>query len=399
MNTRTGIGLANSADGEQCGREVARAALDSLRADGAAPVPALGLLFISHPQTERVLRGVREALGDVPLIGATSAGEYTHRGYVEDGAGLMLVASSSIRFHPLSRTGWGRWLGRSRLLGKLQGISTGGLGGTHHYRSLVIFPDDQSMNLDHVVEQAMSETALLYDILGGPGPTIPAPPRTPAVLVNGRLYRAGLVGAELLSQQPLGLSLANGWTPVSGPYRVTRTDSRRLVTLDGRPAREVYEDFLAEHNHVSGDPIPHDVLLRHPIGLCSAGRQTGDCKVSLVMDIDAAGALEMTAPPPESSLVHILTMRPQAMLTAATRAVRAAQQKLNGASSSGLLFIDCMSTAMVLGEAHQQQQAAVRNALGEVPFLGFRSHGVLARLHGQVSGLYECSVGTLMLPE
>jgi hypothetical protein len=137
------------------------------------------------------------------------------------------------------------------------------------------------------------------------------------------------------------------------------------------------------------------VLFQHPIGIC----QTGDCKVSVLMGVDSSGALLATSPPPESSLVHILGTQPDAMITAAQRAIEQALAAVDGRQPAGVLFIDCMSTAMVLEGAYAQQRQAVQQTLGELPFLGFRSHGVLARLRGQISGHFECSVAACMLPQ
>ncbi len=388
MTTQIGVGLDNHPQGYECGRQAARAALAAI---GNAPA-ALALLFTSHPHPEQVLKGVNDILGSVPLIGATSMGEYTHQGYVEEGAGVMLIHSDQIHFHPLVRQR--SWFRRANLLGKLHGTSEEGLGSPYSHRALMLFPDDQSMNLNGVVDQAMTETALLYDILGGPGPTIPAPPRPPAIFHNQQMLRAGLAGAEVLSQQPVGLALANGWTPISGPYRVTQVDDHRLIKIDGRPTREIYEDFFLDHGLQPTEVTGSELLLKHPIGQC----QEGDCKVSVGMGFDPAGALHMASPPPQHSLVHILSTQPDAMITAAQRAIQQAIQSLHGQPPAGLLFIDCMSTAMLLGSAYAQQRAAVHSAVGDMPFLGFRSHGVLARLQGQVAGHYECSVATCALP-
>ncbi len=386
MTTRIGIGLDNHPQGYQCGRAAARAALASLESGTVS----LALLFTSHPQAAEVLQGVNDVLGDVPLIGETSAGEYTHQGYVEGGAGVMLVQTDQIQFHPLAHQR--RLFRRGKLLGRLYGTSEQGLGSIHNHRALMLFPDDQSMNLDGVVERAMTETALLYDILGGAGPTMPAPPRPPAIFFNRQLFHAGLAGTEVLSQCPIGLALANGWTPISGPYRVTQTAERRVVTIDGRPANEVYEDFLLEQG--LGTDLTPQLLLKYPIGVC----KEGDCKVNLVTGIDG-GALQMTSPPPDGSLIHILATQPDAMITAARRAIQQAMKRLEDQPPAGVLFIDCMSTAMLLDSAYAQQRAAVEEALGSVPFLGFRSQGVLARLEGQTAGHYQCSVATCMLPK
>jgi small ligand-binding sensory domain FIST len=87
------------------------------------------------------------------------------------------------------------------------------------------------------------------------------------------------------------------------------------------------------------------------------------------------------------------------MVTAARRAVQQALQPLGDQPKAGALFIDCMSTGWVLADAYAQQRSAVQQYLGDVPFLGFRSHGVLARLQGQTAGHYECSVAACVLPE
>ena len=105
----------------------------------------------------------------------------------------------------------------------------------------------------------------------------------------------------------------------------------------------------------------------------------------------------VTAPPPVGKLIHILAAQPDALVTAAGRAIDHARQRAE--TCAGALFIDCMSTAMVLGDTYRQQRAVVQERLGDVPFLGFRSQGVLSRLQGQTAGHYECSVGTFIFPK
>lgn len=360
-------------------------------------MPSLALLFTSHSDPGAVLKGVNQVLGDVPLIGATSAGEYSHEGYVDDGAGLMLISSDAVQFHPLAYRR--RWFGSGKLLGRLFGTTEAGLGGVYNHRALMLFPDDQSMNLDGVVNKAMTETAMLYNILGGPGPTIPKPPRPPAIFHNNRVLKAGMVGAEVLSQHPMGLALANGWTPISGPYRATKVEKRSIVKIDGRPAREVYEDFLLEQGFENVENIARETLLQYPVGVCDGTNGSDSCKVSVLMGFDEQGALLMTSPPAENTLVHILSTQPAAMTVAAERAINGALTNLKDYDPAGALFIDCMSTSMVLDDTYVHQRDAALNSIGEVPFLGFRSHGVLARLQGQLAGHYECSVGACILPQ
>ncbi len=382
--TRTGVGIDNHSDGITCGREAARAAFSSLHGG----YPSLALLFTSHPHPDKVFAGVNQVLGEVPLIGATSAGEYTHEGYVEQGAGVMLISSEQIQFHATSYRR--RWFSSKKLLGNLHGLSKEGLGSIFKHRTLMLFPDNQSMNLDGLVDQAMTETGMMYDIVGGAGPA----KQVPHVFHNRQMYQSGLSGVEILSQKPLGLSLANGWTPLSGPYRVTKVEERRISKIDGRPAREVYEDFLSSNQIQFSDETLMKLLMRYPIGIC----EQGECKVSMPMGFDGDGAIMMTSPPPTGRLVHILNTKDDAMVTAAQRAIQQAMAGFAPQTQAGALFIDCMSTGMILQEAYHQQRTAVEQSLGDIPFLGFRSHGVIARLRGQIAGHYECSVAACMLP-
>lgn len=387
--TQIGVGLDNASSGIQIGRNIAKQAAESL--DGLPPT--IALLFVSHAAPKQVLKGVMQTLGDIALIGSTSAGEYASTGYVEDGAGLMLIHSERIQFHPLGyQPAW--WRRGQPLLGDLIGTSDDGLGSRYNHRSLMLFPDDQSMNLDDVVERAMTETGMLYDILGGPSPTVEMPPsRAPNMFLNNKLVRSGMVGAEVLSQQAFGLSIANGWQPISGPYRITASEKGRISKIDGRSAREIYEDFMLDNNLPLSD-LDDSTLMQYPVGVCGEG----DCKVSLAMGFDNDGALKVTTALPKNTIIHILGTRQDAMMTASQRSISMAMESTQ-TNPAGLLFIDCMSTGMILSDSYDQQRRVVQDTVGDLPFLGFRSHGVLARLQGQLSGHYECSVGTWVIPE
>lgn len=386
-STTVGVGLSDAADAYSCGQEAAKAARTQLGVGGKI---ALALLFTSHPDPAAALKGANDTLGNIPLIGATSVGQYSHEGYVEHGAGVMLVQSDRIRFH--TNRYQRRLFARQRLLAHLHGISKEGLGSAYRHRALVLFPDDQTMNLDQVVDRAMTETGMLYDIVGGPSPTADKPPRPPAVFFNRHVLRGGLSGAEILSQSPLGLALDNGWTPLDGPYRVTHADAHRIIKIDGRPAWEVYEDFLNERGIAYHLETLSTTTLHYPVGIC----ENGTCKVSFLMGFDRSGAMLVTSPPPVGRMIHILSTQPDAMVTAARRAVDQALQRSQ--SGAGALFIDCMSTGWVLADSYHRQREAVQERLGNTPFLGFRSHGVLARLQGQTAGHYECSVAACIFP-
>ncbi len=384
MATVVGVGLSDHEDAYASGIEAAQQAhvvLDN------CPI-TMALLFTSQPNPRAVLSAVNHTLGHPPLVGATTAGQYTHTTYAERGTGIMLIASDQMQFYPLLNRR--RWFG-----GQLRGLTDEGFSSDFAHRTLMLFPDDQSMNLNTMLQTVLAETGMMYDILGGAGLPHRAPPRPPAVFHGNQLFRSGYSGAEVLSQIPMGLALANGWKPLSGPYRITRANERQIIEIDGRPAREVYEDFLAEFGFDYTDDTLIDVALRHPIGVCEANGAT--CQVSLLSHFGRNGAIACVSPPKTGTLIYFLATQPDAMLTAAQSAISRAAT--GSEPHAGALFIDCASTGMVLADAYQQQRAVVRQQLGDIPFLGVRSHGVLAGLQGEMAGHYECSVATFLLPE
>ncbi len=307
MTTTVSVGLDNHDQGYECGKRSAEQAMTGIHGGQIS----LALLFTSHPQPTDVLKGVHATLGDIPLIGTTTAGQYTHTGYAERGAGVMLIQSDKIRFHPLAHRQ--SWFDGGHLLGKLEGTSETGLGSPFSHRTLMLFPDDQSMNLDQLVDRAVTETAMLYNIVGGPAlGTQQSPMRSAMVFHNNHAFKAGLCATEVLSQEPLGLALANSWQPMGGPYRVTQTTAHQVVKIDGRPALEVYEDFLSECAIDSKENTVDRIALRHPIGVCV----NGECKVSMIMGFDRSGAMLTASPPSVGSLIHILSTEPDAMLRA-----------------------------------------------------------------------------------
>ncbi|MBK8035363.1 MAG: hypothetical protein IPK17_38830 [Chloroflexi bacterium] len=118
------------------------------------------------------------------------------------------------------------------------------------------------------------------------------------------MFRNGLSAAEVLSQTPLGLALDNGWTPFSGAYRVTHTDAHRILKIDGRPAWEVYEDFLNDHAIAYQPDDPAATTLHYPVG-CAKRKLQGEFRHGP----DRSGAMLVTAPP-VGRLIHILSTRP-----------------------------------------------------------------------------------------
>ena len=89
MPTRTGAGYSNSSDAGQAGRAAAEQALKALAKDRIDLVLVFGA---STYQYKPLLAGVRAVTGNAPLIGCSSAGEFTHANIGHKSVAVMLVS-------------------------------------------------------------------------------------------------------------------------------------------------------------------------------------------------------------------------------------------------------------------------------------------------------------------
>ena len=95
MATRMATGVGKGAAWE-CGRSAAEAALAEL---GGNARPDLVVVFASpHHDHGEVLKGVRTVTGAAPLIGCSSAGEFTEKGVLSGSVVVSVVSSDSMRF-------------------------------------------------------------------------------------------------------------------------------------------------------------------------------------------------------------------------------------------------------------------------------------------------------------
>lgn len=109
------------------------------------------------------------------------------------------------------------------------------------------------------------------------------------VFAGGEVSRGGIAGAWLRAAGPPRVRVTASCRPCSGPHRVTRVDGNWIVSLDGRPALDVYRDaararlaedlrrateFVVAVLPASPDrpPTPSEGRVRHVCGVSEARR-------------------------------------------------------------------------------------------------------------------------------
>ncbi len=198
---------------------------------------------------------------------------------------------------------------------------------------------------------------------------------------QGMLEDAAVVGTL---SRTVGVGVSHGWQQVRGPFRVTESQQNTIVTLDWRPAFEVYREVVEAH---SGKQFTEenffDIAKAYPFGLA---RLDSERIIRDPVMIGDKGALDCVGEVPEGEHVDIMNGDEPSLLAAASKARAIAVQQL-GAAPELTLFMDCISRVLFLGDSFSVELESVRS--GDVPTLGACTIGELANHGGEFLEFYN----------
>jgi hypothetical protein len=186
---------------------------------------------------------------------------------------------------------------------------------------------------------------------------------------EGLVVGIGLFGERLR----VGHGSRGGWD-IFGPERlVTRSEGNVLYSLDGRPALELYREYLGEL--ASG--LPATALL-FPLALRES--RTGEALVRTVLSVDdATQSLRFAGDIPRGWNAQLMRANFDRLIDGASLAAAAAYRP--AAESNGMLSlaISCVGRRLILGERTDEELEAALEALpAGVVQVGFYSYGELS---------------------
>lgn len=172
----------------------------------------------------------------------------------------------------------------------------------------------------------------------------------------------------------IGHGSKGGWD-IFGPERkVTRSEGNVLFELDGKPALELYKDYLGDR--ASG--LPATGLL-FPLAL----RENADDQKQLVRTILAVDeeqqSMTFAGDIPEGSLAQLMRANFDRLVAGASDAASVAGDNDGTGSDVLSIAISCVGRRLVLGERTEEEVEAVMDVLPEgTKQVGFYSYGEIS---------------------
>lgn len=362
------------------------------QAFGGAAADAVLVFASAQHDYHRLLTALAQGCGTEVIAGSSSAGEFSNFARGEGHVSALAMRSSTMRF----AVGLGRHLSRDpaaaarAVVGSFQGLSKHRM----PYSTAVIMTDALAGRTDAVVEELTVATRGDYRFVGG-GAGDDGRFQKTHVFAGTQAHDDALVALEILSMQPVGIGVSHGWAPASPGMRVTESKGNLLVSLNGAPAVQAFEDHArtTQQSFNHADPLPF--FLHNILGIQS----DGNFRLRVPLGLKPDGSLACAADIPTGSVVHIMKTTQASALLAAQQATRAALAALNGRKPRAALVFDCVATRLRLGRAFDDELEVCRELLHPAGFVGCNTYGQIARAEGQFGGFHNCTAVVCVLPE
>ncbi|MGF1447006.1 MAG: FIST signal transduction protein [Pikeienuella sp.] len=198
-------------------------------------------------------------------------------------------------------------------------------------------------------------------------------------------YGSGVAVSVLFPSRPVHIAFQNGYAPAGPIARVTEAQDRRIVSIDGRPAADVYAGWV-------GGPLADAVARARSGGsevsilaestFAPLGRSEGavaDVPMYLLAHPAAAhpdGSLSLFARVAAGETLHLMQGSADSLVARAGRVARsAAESAAPGEPIAGALTVYCGGCMLAVRPRMAEVVAGISEGLSNAPFFGLFSFG------------------------
>lgn len=245
----------------------------------------------------------------------------------------------------------------------------------------VLHGDPQTPDMAELIADMSTKVASGY-LVGGL-----ASAQAGTVQIANEVLSGGLSGVVLAADVSVATRHTQGCTPLqprgaatgSACHVVTESEDNILVTLDGRPALDVFMEDIGE---VQARDLRRAAQFMH-VGLPVKGSDTGDYVVRNLVGIDPKNKLIAIGDRVEPGMGVLFCKRdPQTARADLARIL--AELKHEMPAARGALYFSCLGRGEHMFGRRGAELELIRDVLGEVPLAGFFCNGEIShdRLYG-----------------
>jgi small ligand-binding sensory domain FIST len=337
---------------------------------GSLPSPApgmgrLGFLYVTdavNPYLEEVLASLRDATAVEHWVGASGIGICaTGIEYYERPAIAVMVAElpeGAFRVFPAVTEGLDgydamqqEWLGNAEpFLGLMHG-------------------DPSNPATEGLIEQLAARTATGF-LVGGL-----ASAHEDARLIANDVTQGGVAGVMFTDAVGVQTNLSQGCSPIGPHHAITECQRNILVTLDNRPALEVFKEDIGEVLARDISRVGGYIFAGLPI----AGSDTADYLVRNLIGVDLEQKLLAIGDLVEQGREVMFCRRDaDTAREDLARMLAHLKSRLDGPPRGGV-YVSCLGRGINLFGDDSEELEQIRDQLGDFPLVGFYANGEISR--------------------
>ncbi len=308
------------------------------------------------------------AFPDARCVGLSTAGEISTDGVSEDSLVITAIRFEKIQFQ-IAQTDLATMedshAAGARLARQLRGEGL---------KAVILLSQGINVNGSEVIAGAVSVLGPAIPLTGGLAGDNGAFMQTWSLL-DGRISDRMMLAIGLYGKAvDFAHGSFGGWHSFGPARQATRTTANVLFELDGKPALDIYKNYLGDY----AMDLPASGLL-FPFALLSNDHEESGLIRTLLAVNEADGSLTLAGDIPQGSYVRLMHASAEALIDGAEVAARAAKAMHQGSGAALGLLVSCVGRKLVMGDRVDEEVEAVGAVLGRHCLLaGFYSNGEIS---------------------
>lgn len=360
----------------------------------------MALVFASSKyDLKSLVQSLRKELGDVPLMGCTTAGEFTEKQVVKESVALAAFsADADFQFQVAMDTGLNQ-----DAMGCVKKVvdALPAKPDDMPHRAAILLHDGLAGRGEEAVLSANTILGANVSFAGGSAGDDLAFKET-FVFCNDEIAKDSVAICVIDSKNPVGIGVKHGHSPVTDSLTVTKAKENVLYEVNGEPAWDVWKREMAQEAKNSGIDVETlkeaseigQFLIRYEMGLATAT----EYKVRVPLSKNDDGSLNFACTIPEGAKFKIMKSPKEEQIASAEQAAKFALEQMKGKAPAGAVVFDCVCRGIILGDEFEKGVQAISGIIGNIPLIGFETYGEICRRSGQFSGFHNTTTVVMLFP-
>ena len=250
-----------------------------------------------------------------------------------------------------------------------------------HKATLFAFVDGLSSHIGKLMGALFNQYGLELNYIGGGCGNSTFSPMSCVITPRGVLQGAAVL---VMASCHSGIGVAHGWQSISGAFKVTQSDGNRIISLDWRPAFEVYQQIVEGHSGTCFTEQNYAGLAKsYPFGIAMLGAEM--VIRDPVQRVD--NSLICVGDVRQGAYVHVMHGETSKLIEAARQARERAIISFGSEKPKTMIFVNCVSRSMFLGADASRELTAVQYE--GIPLVGALTVGEIANSGDDYLELYN----------